>query len=172
MVEKIILVDENDVQVGEAEKMEAHKNGGKLHRCFSIFIFNSKGEMLLQRRGNKKYHFGGLWTNTCCGHPNVGEATEVAASRRLGEEMNFTCELKEILQFTYKATHSNGLTEWEYDHVFTGVFDGEVKPNPEEADGFVYMTISQIKVDLAKHPENYTPWFKIAFPKVLEKTKE
>jgi isopentenyl-diphosphate Delta-isomerase len=174
-MEKIILVDENDNQVGTCEKIEGHKNGGKLHRAFSVFIFNSKGEMLLQKRGNDKYHFGGLWTNTCCSHPRDGETTEQAAHRRLSEEMGFDCPIKEIFAFIYKATFSNGLTEWEYDHVFIGTHDGEIKPNPNEADGFVWMTIDDLKKDIIENPqkypdfpERYTPWFKQAFKRVIE----
>lgn len=164
MQEMLILVDKNDRQIGTEEKMKIHEQG-KLHRAFSIFIFNSKGEMLLQKRAKIKYHSGGLWTNTCCSHPRDGEILEDAVHRRLQEEMGFDCELKKESSFIYKVKLDHGLTEHEFDYVFTGKFDGEVKPNPEEADGFKWITIEELKKDLKSHPENYTEWFKIAFGK-------
>lgn len=170
MEEKIILVDENDQEIGQAEKMEAHRQG-QLHRSFSIFIFNSKGEMLLQQRAKSKYHSGGLWTNACCSHPRPGEGTSEAAHRRLQEEMGFDCELQEILQFVYKVKLDHDLWEHEFDHAFAGTFDGEVKPNPEEADGFKWIDSKVLLQDVEDHPEQYTEWFKIALKKVLKKTE-
>lgn len=170
MPEMIILVDENDKQIGIEEKVRAHENGGKLHRSFSIFVFNSKGEMLLQLRSKKKYHFGGLWSNTCCSHPNAGEILESAVHRKLKQEMGFDTELKEALSFIYKvADKDSGLTEWEFDHVFIGKHDGEVPFNHEEADDFKFISVSELKADLQKNPEKYTLWFRTALPKVLEK---
>ena len=117
---KVVLVDETDLETGTMEKMEAHLLG-VLHRAFSIFIFNSKGEFLLQQRAQGKYHNGGLWTNTCCSHPNPGEDILKAASRRLSEEMGFQTSLSPAFTFIYKASFDNGLTEHEFDHVFTGI---------------------------------------------------
>ena len=169
MPELIILVDENDKQIGIEEKVRCHENGGKLHRSFSIFIFNSKNEMLLQLRAKKKYHFGGLWTNACCSHPNAGEMLEDAVHRKLKQEMGFDAELKEAFSFIYKVADKNsGLTEWEFDHVFIGEHDGEVPFNPEEADDFKFISIPELKRDVEKNPEKYTLWFRTALPKVLE----
>jgi len=166
MEEKVILVDEEDREIGEGEKMETHRHR-KLHRSFTIFIYNSQGEILLQERAKTKYHSGGLWTNTCCGHPRPGEGTKEAARRRLQEEMGFDCELKEIMQFTYHVPLDNGIGEDEFDHVFTGTFDGEVKPNPDEADSFKWVEKSWLLQDMKEHPELYTEWFKIASTKVF-----
>ena len=130
----IILVNEEDVQVGTMEKMEVHERG-LLHRAFSVFIFNKAGEMLLQQRALSKYHSGGLWTNACCSHPRPGEKTEDAAARRLFEELGFGTELRFAFSFTYKAAFDNGLTEHEFDHVFVGHFDGPLRPDPKEVAG-------------------------------------
>lgn len=157
----VILVDNNDMPVGTEEKMKAHENGGKLHRAFSIMVFNSASKMLLQRRALTKYHSAGLWTNTCCSHPFPGEATEKAAHRRLQEEMGFDCELKEVFAFIYKADFDNRLTEWEFDHFFVGKYDGAVKLNPEEAEGMMWIGLEELKKDIEDNPKNYTEWFKI-----------
>lgn len=171
-MEEIILVDENDNQIGFEEKIKAHENGGKLHRAFSIFVFNSKGDMLIQLRSKKKHHFGGLWTNTCCSHPLKGEKLEDAVHRKLKQEFGFDTKLKELLSFIYRADDPKGdLTEHEFDHVFIGTFDGKPKPNPEEIDDWKWASIKEIKADLENHPENYTPWFRIVFDSVVEKLK-
>lgn len=154
----IILVDELDKEIGTGEKMAVHKKG-QLHRCFSIVIFNSKGEMLLQKRAAGKYHCGGLWTNTCCSHPRPGEDVISAGKRRLKEEMGIECELKEILSFTYRAEFRNGLTEHEFDHVLLGKFDGEPNINPEEADDWRWISVSDLKKEIQNAPEKFTPWF-------------
>ncbi|MBU5575426.1 MAG: isopentenyl-diphosphate Delta-isomerase [Nitrososphaerota archaeon] len=166
--EYIILVDENDKEIGFEEKIKAHENGGKLHRAFSIFIFNKKGELLLQLRSVKKHHFGGLWTNTCCSHPRKGEKLEDAVHRRLKEEFGFDTGLKEIFSIIYKAKdEKSGLTEYEYDHVFIGEFTGTPKPNPNEIDDYKWITMNELIKDVNKNPNNYTPWFKIILPKLL-----
>lgn len=165
-MEKIILVDERDKQVGTEEKIKAHKEG-KLHRAFSIFIFNSKGETLLQKRAREKYHSGGLWTNACCSHPRAREALDEAAHRRLKEEMCFDCPLKEIFSFIYKVKFGNGLTEHELDHVFTGRFQGKPKPNPEEAEDWKWVSVEWVKEDIRKNPQNYTYWFKVALKRMI-----
>ena len=161
----IILVDENDNQVGVGEKLEVHRQG-RLHRAFSIFVFSSKGELMLQLRATSKYHCGGLWTNTCCSHPRPGETLENAAKRRLKEEMGFNCELKEIFDYIYRVECSNGLIEHEFLHVFKGFYDGEPKVSPEEADGWKWMPLSAVRADVKKHPENYTSWFKLSLERI------
>lgn len=165
MEKNVILVNEKDEITGTAEKMEAHQKG-LLHRAFSIFVFNSKGEMLLQQRALDKYHSGGLWTNACCSHPQPGEETEVAAKKRLREEMGFEIPVSKIFDFIYKAKFNNGLTEFEFDHVFVGEYDGEVNYNREEVMDAKYRSIPQIQDSLKEYPEKYTAWFHIAFPKV------
>lgn len=165
--EEVILVNEKDEPVGSMEKMEAHRKA-VLHRAFSVFIFNSKGEMLLQQRAVNKYHSGGLWTNACCSHPAPGEKVSDAARRRLKEEMGFTTSLEKIFEFVYQSKFDNGLTEHEYDHVFTGTYDGQIVPNPNEAKDFCYKRLDDIQLSLTSHPEKYTAWFHIAFPKVLQ----
>jgi isopentenyl-diphosphate Delta-isomerase len=162
---EVILVDEDDVQTGTMEKMEVHQKA-LLHRAFSIFVFNDKGEMLLHKRADKKYHSGGLWTNACCSHPKPGEETSVAAAIRLQEEMGFNTELKKAFDFVYKAPFDNGLTEHEFDHVFIGTYDGDIVPNPDEVSDYCFMAVEEIKNSIQSHPQKYTEWFKIAFPKM------
>ena len=161
----MILVDKNDVQTGTMEKMEAHKQG-LLHRAFSIFIFNTNGEFLLQRRALNKYHNGGRWTNTCCSHPLPGENVLNAAYRRLSEEMGFTTELSPAFNFIYNATFDNGLTEHEFDHVFTGIYEGEIKVDKTEVSDYCYKKLKDIDDSLQTHPQKYTEWFKIALPQI------
>ena len=157
------MVNESDEQIGTMEKMEAHLKG-VLHRAFSIFIFNSKGEMLLQQRAPGKYHNGGLWTNACCSHPLPDELILSAAKRRLLEEMGFTTNLSPAFNFTYKATFNNGLTEYEYDHVFTGLYDGDINANASEVSDYCYKAVDDIEASLLTHPQKYTEWFKLALP--------
>lgn len=164
MPEQLILVDKNDKEIGIGEKMVVHKKA-LLHRAFSILIFNSRGEMLLQRRAEKKYHSGGLWANACCGHPLAGEAIDKAAHRRLREEMGFDCELKELTAFVYRAELDNGLTEHEFDHVFFGSYDGEIMPNRDEVSEFLFMDTDELRADIEGKPEKYTPWFRIIIAK-------
>lgn len=162
---QVILIDENDNQVGTMGKIEAHKKG-VLHRAFSIFIFNSKGEMLLQKRAAKKYHSAGLWSNACCSHPYPGEETRLAAQRRLKEELGFTTSLEKIFDFVYKISFENGLTENEFDHVFVGTYEGKINPSPEEVSECGFQSMEEIKYQLAQKPEQYTHWFQVAFPKI------
>ena len=161
----VILVDEHDVQTGTMEKMEVHQKA-LLHRAFSVFIFNEKGEMLLQKRADKKYHSGGLWTNACCSHPQPGEETLSAAGTRLQEEMGFGTTLTKAFDFIYKAPFDNGLTEYEFDHVFTGTYEGEIVPDADEVSDYCYQAVDEIKNSIKSHPHKYTEWFKIAFPKM------
>ncbi len=169
-MEYVILVDEKDNQLGLMEKMEAHEKG-LLHRAFSVFLFNSKGEMLLQQRAFSKYHSGGLWTNACCSHPRDGEQTIAAAHRRLKEEMGFDCEIKKAFHFIYKSALDNNLTEHELDHVFIGEYEGEIIPNPEEVESYQYMPVSALVKDVENNPQNYTEWFKICLEEVLNRVK-
>ena len=165
MEQQLILVNEKDEMTGTAGKMEAHQKG-LLHRAFSVFVFNSKGEMLLQQRAVNKYHSGGLWTNACCSHPQPGEETEEAARRRLKEEMGFDIPVTRSFDFVYKANFENGLTEYEFDHVFAGEYDGPVNFNKEEVMNVCYKTMEDIRAALKAAPQNYTAWFQLAFPKI------
>ena len=166
MEERVILVDQEDNELGTEEKMKAHEQA-LLHRAFSIFIFNSKGELLLQKRAEGKYHCPGLWTNTCCSHPRPGESLEEAVQRKLKQEMGFTTPLKEAFTFIYKVSFENGLTEHELDHVFLGTFDGNPEPNPEEVGEWKWISPEKLKEDVQEHPEKYTHWFKTSLDKVL-----
>ena len=166
--EEVILVDETDRPVGVMEKMAAHRQA-LLHRAFSVFIFNSRGEMLLQQRAEEKYHSAGLWTNACCSHPRPGEDTQDAAVRRLREELGFSTPLEKLFSFTYRSEFENGLTEFEFDHVFIGVYDQDIFPNPDEVSDHRYMPLSVIETELRSAPERYTTWFQLAFPLLQEK---
>ena len=161
-IEKVILVDENDNQVGLMPKLEAHQKG-LLHRAFSIFIFNSKYELLLQKRASSKYHSGGLWTNTCGSHPREGEDTLDAANRRLIEEMGIETSLRKVHDFIYKAELDNNLTEHEFDHVFYGIYNEDPIINKDEADDFKWIDMDSLNEDIKTNGDNYTIWFKIAF---------
>ena len=165
--ENVILVNENDEKVGLMEKMEAHEKA-LLHRAFSVFSFNKKGQLLLQQRAVSKYHSPLLWTNTCCSHQRDGESNIEAGKRRLQEEMGFVCELKELFVFTYKAPFDNGLTEHEIDHVMVGYYDKNPEINREEVEAYKWMTIEEVKMDMNKNPEIYTVWFRIIFEKYEE----
>ncbi len=169
-MEYVILVNEKDEPIGTMEKMEAHEKG-LLHRAFSVFIFNTKGEMLLQQRAKSKYHSGGLWTNACCSHPRKGEETIDAAHRRLQEEMGFDCPIEKQFHFIYKSKLDNNLTEHELDYVFTGTYEGEIYPNPEEVESYKYMKIKDLEIDVEQHPQSYTEWFKICLKEVLNRVE-
>jgi isopentenyl-diphosphate delta-isomerase len=163
--EFVILVDEQDNELGLMEKIQAHREG-KLHRALSIFVFNSKKQMLLQKRANGKYHSAGLWTNTCCSHPRKNETVENAATRRLQEEMGMSCELNYQFNFIYQAPLENNLIEHELDYVYTGFSDDVPIPNIEEVSEYRYTSIQEIEKDLKLYPQNYTVWFKLIFEKV------
>jgi isopentenyl-diphosphate delta-isomerase len=169
--ESVIIVNASGQFIGTMDKMAVHRKG-MLHRAFSVFIFNSKGQLLLQQRALNKYHSGGLWTNTCCSHPKLGEATADAAHRRLHEEMGMDCELAEVFQFSYNYVFENGLIENEYDHVFIGICDLPPVPEAEEVLTFRYIDVDQLNYELAEKPETYTAWFKICFEQVLNKHYE
>ncbi len=161
----VILVDSDDNQIGVSEKMEAHRNA-LLHRAVSVFICNTKGEWLLQRRALTKYHSNGLWTNTCCSHPNPNESSIDAANRRLAEEMGMRCELNELFSFTYKEVLDNELTEYEFDHVFIGITDEKPTINLDEVMEFKYISFSDLQKDIELNPSDYTVWFKMIFERV------
>jgi len=163
----VILVNEKDEVLGTADKMQVHVDG-ILHRAFSIFILNNKGELLLQQRAEDKYHSGGLWTNTCCSHPRPGEATIDAAHRRLQEEMGFDCDLQPLFQMRYKSDVGNGLTEHEFDHIFLGKYDGPVIVNAAEVKAYSFMSLDEIESRIAETPNTFTTWMRIAFPQFLE----
>ena len=162
MEEKVILVNEKDDQLGLMGKMEAHQKA-VLHRAFSVFVFNKKGELLLQQRALDKYHSPGLWTNTCYSHQRDGESNIEAGKRRLEEEMGFSCDLEELFWFVYKASFDNGLTEHELDHVMIGHYDQDPEINKEEVASHKWMLLEDVKKDIDMRPELYTEWFKIIF---------
>lgn len=169
--EHVILVNERDEPIGTMEKIEAHQKA-LLHRAFSVFIFNDKGETMLQQRAAHKYHSPLLWTNTCCSHQRVGESNIEAGKRRLMEEMGFTAELEDVLSFVYKAPFDNGLTEHEFDHVMVGQYSGQPAINPEEVAAWKWMGLEEIRQDLGVHPERYTAWFQIIFDKFYNHLKD
>ena len=160
--DKVILVNENDEQIGLMPKLEAHQKA-VLHRAFSVFVLNSKNEIMLQQRAQQKYHSPLLWTNTCCSHQRDGETNIQAGSRRLFEEMGFETPLKELFHFIYKAPFDNGLTEHELDHVMIGYYNDQPNINPEEVEDWKWMGIEEVQNDMLIHPEEYTVWFKIIF---------
>ena len=166
--EFVILVDEQDNELGTMEKMEAHEKG-LLHRAFSVFLFNDEGEILLQQRAFSKYHSGGLWTNACCSHPRSGESTLDAAHRRMKEELGMDCDITEQFSFIYNKKLDKGLTEHELDHVFMGKFNGEFELNPEEVNTVKYISTDELLLQIKNHPENYTEWFKICLNEVLSR---
>lgn len=162
---QVVLVDRQNRKIGVEEKLVAHKKG-LLHRAISIFIFNSKGELLLQQRAKNKYHSAGLWSNTVCSHPAPGESFAHAAHRRLEEEMGFDCKLKKLYCFIYQTEFDNGLSENEYDCVFVGEFNGQPKPNPVEVAAYRWQNLDDLKQDILKHGDIYTFWLKLALEQV------
>jgi isopentenyl-diphosphate Delta-isomerase len=169
MTEQIILVNEQDHEIGQEEKQTVHEKA-LLHRAFSVFIFrknNGQQELLLQQRQHDKYHCGGLWTNSCCGHPRPGETIVEAATRRLQEEMGFVVVLQEVGMFQYRAEFDNGLVENEIDHVLIGFLqDQEIKPNPAEAADYRWIDMPELQAELSDNPENFTPWLEKGLCKI------
>ena len=166
----VILVDENDAVTGFMEKMEAHEKGLR-HRAFSVFILNSNGEILLQKRASGKYHSPGLWTNTCCSHPFPEENIQEGARRRLMEEMKLNVSLKHVFTFQYKAEFENNLIENEIDHVFIGFSDEKPELNPEEAEDWKYVSPETLEKDINNHPEDFTIWLRICYDEFLRHLK-
>ncbi len=162
-MEALILVDENDTEIGSGEKLTVHQNGGQLHRAFSVFIYNDAGQMLLQRRAAGKYHFGGLWTNACCGHPLQGEEVARAAGRRVREELGIDPPLQAAGTFLYRAEDpQSGLVEHEFDHVFLGKWNGPLQVDPQEASETRWVDPQEVRQWLAREPQQFTPWFPLA----------
>ena len=165
--EYVVLVNEQDEPQGTMPKMEAHEKG-VLHRAFSVFIMNNKGEIMLQQRAAGKYHSPLLWTNTCCSHQRAGEDNIAAGQRRLQEEMGFNTELKEVFSFIYKAPFDNGLTEHELDHVMVGYYNKPPLLNKAEVEDWAWASPEEIKKDISRNPERYTAWFKIIFERFYD----
>jgi len=168
MIDKIILVDHRDNDIGFEEKDACHRIPAKLHRAFSIFIINEHGHMLIQKRAAAKKTWPGFWSNACCSHPRKGESLTEATLRRLHEELGFTCPLQHIITFRYKADYNTEFGENEIDHVFVGQFDGEIRSNKDEIDDWKFISIEELSHDINKNPEKYTPWFKKALPRVVK----
>jgi isopentenyl-diphosphate delta-isomerase len=168
-MEEVILVNEKDEPIGTMEKLAAHQKGA-LHRAFSVFLFNTKGELLLQQRALDKYHSAGLWTNTCCSHPRPGEETSAAAHRRLKEEMGMEADLRFMTSFQYRSEFENGLTEHEFDHVFIGTTDAQPLPNAVEVYSFRWLRPEDIQKEMAATPAEFTTWFRIAMQNFFSTT--
>ena len=167
-LERVILVDADDNPQGDGDKLDVHRLG-QLHRAFSIFIFNAKGDVLLQRRADAKYHFAGRWSNSCCGHPRPGEPTARAAVRRLGEELGFQTPLSEQMQLVYRAEDpESGLIEHEYLHVFRGRFMDDPRPDPAEVGAWRWTPVGAVRRGLVKSPHFFTPWFQLIAERVLD----
>lgn len=158
MKELVIVVDSADNEVGSEEKFAVHANG-LLHRAFSLFVFNSQGNLLLQQRNRNKYHTPGLWSNTCCSHPRPGETLDAAVRRRLLEEMGFCCDVKEIFSFRYELPLENTMIEHEYNHVFIGFHDGDPLPDPAEVEAWRWLSLAEVRAEAARRPHLFTPWF-------------
>jgi len=168
MAEYVILVDEKDNEIGSMEKIEAHEKA-VLHRAFSIFVFNDAGQMMLQQRALSKYHSPGLWTNTCCSQSPSWESLEDATSRRIVEEMGFSCEMNEVMSFIYKAPFDHGLTEYELDHVFIGTYSDDPAISRDEVENWKWVDVEKLLLDVKENPEAYTVWFRIALKEMKEK---
>ena len=164
--DKVVLVDINDNVIGEMDKLEAHKTG-TLHRAFSVFIFNNKGEMLNHQRAETKYHGAGLWSNTCCSHPQLNEDIKVSAKERLNYEMGIQCDLDFKFSFIYNIPVENKLTEHELDHVYFGIYNSDPVPNPEEVKGYKWISPLELKNEIETKPELYTFWFKQIFANIF-----
>lgn len=165
---KVVLVDTFNNPLGEAEKLSAHKEP-KLHRAFSVFLVNLKGEILIQKRADGKYHSGGLWANACCSHPeSADENIKESAEKRTEEELGIQgVKLKELFSFVYFAKFRNNLFEYEHDTVFLGAYNGEIKLDEEEASEYKWISPNELNEDLTRHPEKYAVWFLSCAPRVI-----
>jgi len=166
-MEEVVLINPEDEVLGSMEKMQAHENG-LLHRAFSVFLFNEKGEMLLQKRAATKYHSPNQWTNAVCSHPRINETYEAGAKRRLAEELGIIVDIEEKFHFIYKAKVGENLWEHELDHVFTGLYSGKFNLNPEEVSEVRFILMEDLEAEMLSYPEYFTEWFKI----ILKEYKE
>ena len=166
MTERVVCVDAEDRCLGTEEKLKAHREG-LLHRAFSVFLFNGRGELLLQRRALEKYHSAGLWTNTCCSHPRLDEDVAAAAARRLSEEMGIACPLRKAFSFIYRADVAPDLVEHELDHVFVGRFEGQARPDPSEVMDVRWLGAAALRREIASTPDAYSAWFRLSMERVL-----
>lgn len=167
-VERVVLVDEQDRELGTLEKLAAHRNGGRLHRAFSVFLFDDHGRTLLQRRAAAKYHFPRRWTNACCGHPRPGEAVRAAAERRVREELGVDVTLRPAFTFLYHAVDAEtGLAERELDHVLVGRLQAEPRPTPEEVEAVAWHDPAEVLRQAMEAPSRYTPWLPEALAQLL-----
>ncbi len=158
MIENVVLIDEADAEKGIGEKLAVHLSG-ELHRAFSVFAFNERGELLLQRRALTKYHSGGLWTNSACGHPRPGEPTGDAARRRLFEELGMTCgDLVPAGVYRYRAEILD-LVENELDHLFVTTVAGDPVPDPDEVVEWKFVDVEELAAWIAAAPDEFTAWF-------------
>ncbi|WP_241624844.1 isopentenyl-diphosphate Delta-isomerase [Rosenbergiella epipactidis] len=167
---EVILVDEQDNPLGKMEKLAAHRQG-RLHRAITVYIFNTKQQLMLQQRAFSKYHCGGLWSNTCCGHPFPNESTQQAAERRLEEEMGLKLPLTKLTQIYYNLPVTDGLVEHEFGHIFTGLTDQLPVLNPHEAENYRFASLSEVQQELITSPERFTPWFKTTFPMLAKQLR-
>jgi isopentenyl-diphosphate delta-isomerase len=170
VLERVVLVDAEDRELGTAAKLDAHRSGS-LHRAFSVFVFDRNGRLLLQQRALSKYHSGGLWANACCSHPRPGEAVLEAARRRLREELGVSCTLEPVFGFVYRASLDNGLIEHEYDHVLVGRFEGTPEPDPREVADWRWAEPAELAADLAANPGRYAAWLPPAFAELQRRTQ-
>lgn len=168
MEDHVILVNGDDDELGTAGKMAAHVSG-ELHRAVSVFVFDGRGRVMLQKRAAAKYHSGGLWSNTCCSHPRPNETVDDAARRRLREEMGIDCELEKMFSFVYRASLGNGLIEHEYDHVFFGTYDGSPELNPDEAEDWTWMEMDALSADVRERPQAYSFWLAACLDEVISR---
>jgi isopentenyl-diphosphate delta-isomerase len=159
----VVLVDNNDNEIGVEEKFLVHVQPLKLHRAFSIFILNDSGQLLIQKRGHQKKTWPKFWSNSCCSHPGPKEPTLLAAKRRLAEELGFTCDLEFLFKFQYEAKYNQYWGERELDHVLLGYYNDSVRPNPMEVDDFKFVDLDKLRIDMDENPARYTPWFRICF---------
>ena len=166
-MEQVVLVDGEDNECGLEEKFAAHRNPAKLHRAFSVYVFNEKGQLLIQKRNHDKKTWPGFWSNTCCSHPRPNEAVASAAQRRLQEELGFTCDVKFLFSLQYEAQFDADWGEYEFLHVLLGYYNGSVNPDPSEVEEFAFVDLDGLRDDMKATSGKYTPWFKICLPRVL-----
>ncbi|MGB0449356.1 MAG: isopentenyl-diphosphate Delta-isomerase [Porticoccaceae bacterium] len=170
---KVLLVDENDEILGVEDKLSAHQGHGKRHRAFSVFITNADGHLLMQKRASAKYHAGGLWSNSCCSHPQPGEDIVSSAESRLQEELGFTTSVQKFSKIEYREYVGNNLTEWELDHLFWGESSArKVIPNPDEVDDIDWVDIDELQREISLRPDAYTSWLPLILPEFCDFIKK